>query len=74
MANQIIEDFKLKLRNGNPVTRLIIINVAVFLIISIFRILTFLSGEASFLNSIENFLQQTLSQQEIVKQDMLLAV
>ncbi len=61
MANQIIEDFKLKLRNGNPVTRLIIINVAVFLIISIFRILTFLSGEASFLNSIENFLQQTLS-------------
>ncbi len=61
MANPIIEDIKLKIRNGNPITRLIIINVAVFLIISIFHILTFLSGELSVLIAIEEFIQNNLS-------------
>ncbi|MDQ3048980.1 MAG: rhomboid family intramembrane serine protease [Bacteroidota bacterium] len=45
MANQIIEDLKAKIRNGNPVTRLIIINIAVFLFLGILRILVFLSAE-----------------------------
>jgi membrane associated rhomboid family serine protease len=44
MANQIFEDLKLKIRSGNPITRLIIINVIVFLIIGILRILLFLTG------------------------------
>jgi|ERR1019366_1850802 membrane associated rhomboid family serine protease len=61
MANPIIEDIKLKIRNGNPITRLIIINVAVFLIISIFHILTFLSGESSIIIAIEEFIQNNLS-------------
>lgn len=61
MASSIISDIQQKIRSGNPVTRLIIINVAVFLVISIFRIFTFLSGEASVLNSTEAFLQETLA-------------
>jgi membrane associated rhomboid family serine protease len=61
MANQIKEDFKLKLQNGNPITRLIIINAAIFLLISIFRILTFLSGESGILLAIENFIKDNLS-------------
>lgn len=61
MANQVIEDFKLKLRNGNPITRLILINVAVFLIISIFRIITFLSGESAIFIIAEEFIKNNLS-------------
>lgn len=61
MATAVFNDFKQKIKNGNPVTRLIIINAVVFLIISIFRILTFLSGEAIVLNSIESFLQNALA-------------
>ncbi len=61
MANPIIEDIKIKIRNGNPITRLIIINVAVFLIISVLRILSFLSGESSVFVTIEEFTQNNLS-------------
>lgn len=61
MANTIINDIQQKIRNGNPVTRLIIINVAVFLVISIFRILSFLSGESGFVHSLEDFLKEILS-------------
>ncbi|MCW3102418.1 MAG: hypothetical protein JWO09_858 [Bacteroidetes bacterium] len=61
MASTIISDIREKIRNGNPVTRLIIINTAVFLLISIFRILSFLSGESAVLNSIENFLHEALA-------------
>jgi len=61
MASTIISDLREKIRNGNPVTRLIIINTAVFLLISIFRILSFLSGESAVLNSIENFLHEALA-------------
>lgn len=61
MASTIINDLQQKFRSGNPVTRLIIINVAVFLTISIFRILTFLSGESGTLHSIESFLQEMLA-------------
>lgn len=52
MANIIIEDIKAQLKNGNPITRLIIINVAVFIIINVLRIfdtLGFLSVFFSFL-------------------------
>ena len=59
MANPIIEDIKLKIRSGNPITRLIIINVAVFLIISLFRILLFLSG--GFGAGLVNFVIDNLS-------------
>jgi membrane associated rhomboid family serine protease len=59
MANHIIEDIKLKIRNGNPVTRLIVINVALFLFISILHILSSLTGSetlTAFFNfGIENF-------------------
>lgn len=51
MAIPIIEDIKSKIRNGNPVTRLIIINIFVFLIISLLRILLLLPG-----NTIDSFL------------------
>ena len=44
MANQIIDDIKLKIKSGNVVTRLIVINITVFLIISLFRILLFFTG------------------------------
>ena len=61
MANSVIEDFKSKMRNGNPITRLIIINVVIFLLVSIFRIITFLSGESVLLVTIETFTQNNLS-------------
>ncbi|MCX6295682.1 MAG: rhomboid family intramembrane serine protease [Bacteroidetes bacterium] len=61
MANPIIEDFKLKIRNGNPIARLIIINVVLFFIISLFRIITFLSGESGIFIIIEEFIKDNLS-------------
>ena len=44
MINQIIDDIRLKIKSGNVVTRLIVINIAVFLIISLLRILLFFTG------------------------------
>jgi membrane associated rhomboid family serine protease len=61
MAIPIIEDFKTKFRNGNPITRLIIINVVVFLVVSFFRILTFLSGESNTMIALEEFIRNNLS-------------
>lgn len=61
MANPIVEDFKSKLRNGNPITRLILINVAVFLFVSIFRIISFLSGESGIFLAIEDFIKSNLA-------------
>jgi len=61
MANQVIEDIKFKIRSGNPITRLIIINIVVFLFISILRILSFLSGESGIMNTIEGFVMRNLS-------------
>ncbi|HET6225588.1 MAG TPA: rhomboid family intramembrane serine protease [Bacteroidia bacterium] len=60
MANQLLEDIKKSIRNENPVTRLIVINVALFLCISFFKIVYLFSGyslvvgtlEASFLRNI----------------------
>lgn len=68
MANPIIEDIKLKIRSGNPITRLIIINVAVFLIISILRILLFLSGgsASTFVNFVIDNISLPLSLQGII--------
>jgi membrane associated rhomboid family serine protease len=57
----ISDDIRAKIRSGNPVTRLILINVAVFLAISLVRILTFLSGESHLMLSIESFLSENLS-------------
>jgi membrane associated rhomboid family serine protease len=61
MASTIITDIREKIRNGNPVTRLIIINIAVFLLLNIFRILTFLSGESNVMKSTEDFLHELFS-------------
>lgn len=68
MANPIIEDIKLKIRSGNPITRLIIINVAVFLIISILRILLFLTGgsASTFVNFVIDNISLPLSLQGII--------
>jgi membrane associated rhomboid family serine protease len=48
MANVIIEDIKAHIKNGDPVTRLIVINVSVFLLISVFRIFAGLGFLSSF--------------------------
>ena len=61
MANPVIEDLKSKLRNGNPITRLILINVLVFLFVSIFRIISFLSGETGMFLEIEDFIKNNLA-------------
>ncbi|MGZ4035539.1 MAG: rhomboid family intramembrane serine protease [Bacteroidia bacterium] len=47
MANPIIEDFKSKIRNGNPVVRLILINAVVFLFISLLQIIYYSTGKES---------------------------
>ncbi len=61
MANPLVEDFKAKFRSGNPITRLILINVALFLFVSIFRIITFLSGESGIFILVESFIKDNLS-------------
>ena len=61
MANPILDDFKSKMRNGNPITRLILINVVVFLFVSIFRIISFLSGESGIFLAIEDFIKSNLA-------------
>ncbi len=61
MANPIIEDIKLKVRSGNPITRLIIINAAVFLFVSILAILSFLTGNSIFAVTLENFVKENIS-------------
>lgn len=68
MANPIIEDIKLKIKSGNPITRLIIINAAVFLIISILRILLFLTGGSisTFVNFVIDNISLPLSLQGMV--------
>ncbi|OFY87242.1 MAG: hypothetical protein A3F72_17230 [Bacteroidetes bacterium RIFCSPLOWO2_12_FULL_35_15] len=61
MSSPIIEDIKSKIRSGNPITRLIIINVAVFLIISLLRILLFLTGGFGVFDAFVNFLIGNIS-------------
>ncbi len=61
MANPLIEDLKAKFRSGNPIMQLILINVILFLIVSIARILTFLSGESGLLVSLETILKDNLA-------------
>lgn len=47
MANPVIEELKKKINSGNPVTRLIIINVVVFLFINLLQIIYYATGESS---------------------------
>jgi len=61
MANTILNDIQQKIKSGNPVTRLIIINVFVFLAISLVRIFVFISGESGTAVSMEQFLLTNLS-------------
>lgn len=66
MANPIIEDIKLKIRSGNPITRLIIINVAVFLVVGCIRILLFLTGNSDLFEWIVSFISFPLSVQAFI--------
>jgi len=61
MANPIFEDIKAQFKSNNPITILITINVSVFILINLFRIFSFLSGEASTLNLIENAIYDNLT-------------
>jgi membrane associated rhomboid family serine protease len=61
MANQVIEDIKFKLRSGNPITRLIILNVVVFLFLSLLRILLFVSGKSLLMYEINDFFVSNLT-------------
>ncbi len=61
MANQIIDDIKLKLKSGNVITRLIVINVVVFVIISLLRILLFLIGGVGSFSFFVKFFITTIS-------------
>jgi membrane associated rhomboid family serine protease len=61
MGNRIIEDIKLSIRNDNPVTRLIIINVTVFLIISALQILWLFSARSMFMSTLKDVLVFNLS-------------
>ncbi|MDF2438499.1 MAG: rhomboid family protease GlpG [Bacteroidota bacterium] len=55
MGNPIVNDIQQKIRNGNPITRLIIINAAVFLLISIFFIIFSVTGGEAAGRSIQRF-------------------
>ncbi len=61
MANAIIEDIKAKIRSGNPITRLIIINAAVFLFASILTILFAASGKSPAMGNIQYFVKENIS-------------
>jgi membrane associated rhomboid family serine protease len=61
MANRIIEDIKLSIRNENPVAKLIIINVTVFLILSALQILFLFSARSMFMSTIKDVLVFNLS-------------
>jgi len=61
MANHIIEDIKQKIKSGNVITRLIIVNVAVFLIISISKILFFFVGGSVSTLVVEDFYNNIVS-------------
>lgn len=61
MTNPILNDIKLKIKSGNPVTRLIIINVIIFLLISLVRVIVFLTGESSGAVSLERFFLNNMS-------------
>jgi len=61
MANQIVDDIKLKIKSGNVITRLIIINVAVFLIWGILKILLLITGDNIVLASFLNLLRENVT-------------
>lgn len=66
MANVIIEDIKAQIKNGDPVTRLIVINVSVFLLISIFRIFSGVGLLASFVSALIDNLSFHIGLQGII--------
>lgn len=66
MSNPIVEDIKAKIRSGNPVTRLIIINIAVFLFVSILRILLFLTGNSYLFDELVGYISFPLSAEELL--------
>ena len=61
MANQIVDDIKLKIRSGNVITRLIIINVGVFFIFGILKIFLLITGDNIILASFLNLLKENVT-------------
>ena len=61
MANQIVEDIKFKIKSGNSVTKLIVINIAVFLIVSIIHILLSFSGRGDYFSIVQDNISLPLS-------------
>ena len=59
--NSIINDIKQKIRNGEPITRLIIINVSVFLFAGIFKLFVSGSGYSAAMVSAQDSLFRNLS-------------
>lgn len=61
MANQIIEDIKMQFRSGNPLTRLILINVSIFLLLGLFIIVFFLTGDKAPVDSTKEIMYKFLA-------------
>lgn len=61
MSSQFSEDIKARFRSNNPLTRLILINVVIFVVLGLLRIFTFLSGEAGPMVATESFLFRNLA-------------
>lgn len=61
MASPIINDIQQKIKSGNPITRLIIINVIVFVALALIRILAFFTAESGPMAVIEDGVIRNLS-------------
>ena len=61
MANPVLDELKNKIKSGNPVTRLIIINIAVFLLISLLKIIYEATGENNSYGLLIKSLVQSIS-------------
>lgn len=61
MANHILEDIKLSFKNGNPVSRLILFNSVVFIVMGLLRIFTFLASKSGFLPALETIVFNNLA-------------
>lgn len=61
MANQIIEDVRAKIKEGNTITQLIVLNVSVFLSLSILKILLVFTGSQAGFEGFISFIELNLS-------------
>jgi membrane associated rhomboid family serine protease len=61
MANHIIEDIKLSFKNGNPISRLILFNSIVFIVMGLLRIFTFLASKSGISWALETIIFDNLA-------------